>query len=121
MQNGTAVIQVPSVYIHQSEGRPAVDPGTGWTEEAILRIGDAHVNGAFSEGCGRHVDDVHYLSDGSLKMGALVSDNLIPIPLDTNAEVELTLESCGHTIRIRGTSAHLELLGEAGYVEEFRP
>jgi hypothetical protein len=32
--------------------------------------------------------------------------------------VELTLESWGYTVRVLGTSIHLELIGEPEYVED---
>lgn len=88
----------------------------------MLRVANAQVEGAFSEeirkACGY---DVHYLHGGSLRIGDVVSDNLIPIPLTITADIELVLESCGETVRIRGTNCSLELLGEAEYVEDSQP
>lgn len=37
------------VYIHQSEGVPGVDAGSGWVQKAIPHIFDANVEGSFSE------------------------------------------------------------------------
>lgn len=121
MENGTALVHFPSVYIHQSEGRLFEDAGTCWAQEAVLRIADAQVDGAFSAALQVWGGDIVYLYGGSLRMGEAISDNLIPIPLKITTDTELTLESCGETVRIRGTSAHLELIGEARYVEEFNP
>ena len=121
MENGTALIHFPSVYIHQSEGRPLEDAGTGWTQEAVLRITDAQVDGAFSAALQVWGGDIVYLYDGSLRMGEVISDNLIPIPLRITADIQLTMESCGDTVQVRGTSADLELIGEPKYVEEFKP
>ncbi|MGD0791362.1 MAG: hypothetical protein ABR920_06290 [Terriglobales bacterium] len=121
MENGTALIHFPSVYIHQSEGRLFEDAGTGWTQEAVLRITDAQVDGAFSAALQVWGGDIVYLSDGSLRMGDVISDNLIPIPLRITTDIQLKLESCGETVEVRGTSAHLELIGEPKYVEEFPP
>jgi hypothetical protein len=121
MENGTALIHFPSVYIHQSEGRLFEGAGTGWTQEAVLRITDAQVDGAFSAALQVWGGDIVYLYDGSLRMGEVISDNLIPIPLRITADIQLTLESCGDTVQVCGTSAHLELIGEPKYVEEFKP
>ena len=122
LEDGTAVLHFPSVYIHQSSGTPAIDTGTGWVQEAILRIDDARIEGALSEELRESSGyDAHQLSDGSLKIGEGVSDNLIPIPLNATTEIELTLESWGYTVRVLGTSIFLELVGEPEYVEEFRP
>jgi hypothetical protein len=35
LEAGVAVLHFPEVYIHSSEGRPAIDAGTGWTQEAV--------------------------------------------------------------------------------------
>ena len=47
-KNGTALIHFPSVYIHLFQGRLFEGAGTGWTQEAVLRIVDAQVDGVFS-------------------------------------------------------------------------
>ena len=46
---GEAQLHFSSVYIHQSEGVPGRDAGSGWVQKAVLRIYDARVKGAFSE------------------------------------------------------------------------
>jgi len=121
LEGGGAVLHFPQVYIHSSEGRPATDAGSGWTQEAVIRIGNARIEGMFSEesreAYGGHA---HYLSDGSLRINGSVSDNLIPIPLDVQGDIELTLECWGNVVRVHGNSARLELIGTAEYVEEFQ-
>jgi hypothetical protein len=81
LEAGVAVLHFSEVYIHSSEGRPAVDAGTGWTQKAVIRIANAHIEGKFSqksrEAYGGYA---HYLSDGSLRINGSVSDNLIPHP-----------------------------------------
>lgn len=116
------MLHFAEVYIHSTEGRPGIDAGTGWAQEAVIHIGNAQMEGKFSqesrEAYGGHA---HYLSDGSLGINGTVSDNLIPIPLDVQGEIELRLECWGNIVRIRGTSAKLELIGTAVYVDEFHP
>jgi hypothetical protein len=123
LEQDVAVLHFPHAYIHSSEGRPAIDTGTGWTQEAVLRIGGAKIEGSFSKESREAYGGgyVHYLSDGALTMDGNVSDNLIPIPLDVNGEIELTLQCWSDIIRIYGSSAKLELIGTAKYVEEFHP
>jgi hypothetical protein len=106
---------------HQSEGKLFEDAGTGWIQEAVLRITDARVDGAFSVALQVWDGEIVYLYDGSLRMGEVISDNLIPIPLRITADIQLSMESCGETVRVSGTSADLELIGEPKYVEESRP
>lgn len=38
---GEAQLHFSSVYIHQSEGAPLRDAGSGWVQKAVLRIRDA--------------------------------------------------------------------------------
>ena len=122
LEQGVAVLHFPQVYIHSSEGRPAIDDGTCWTQEAVIRIGDAKIEGGFSkESREAYGGYAHYLSDGSLTIDGIVSDNLIPIPLEVNGEIDLLLECWGEIVRIHGNSAVLELIGTAVHVEEFRP
>lgn len=122
LEAGAAVLHFPEVYIHSSEGRPAIDAGTGWTQEAIIRIGNADIEGKFSqESRDAYGGYAHYLSDGSLQVNGSVSDNLIPIPLDVEGDVQLKLECWGDIVSIHGTSAKLELIGVAKFVEEFSP
>lgn len=122
LQNGVALLYFPQVYIHSSEGRPAIDAGTGWTQEALIRIENAHMDGKLSnESSEAYSGHAHCLSDGSLRINGSVSDNLIPIPLDVKGDIELTLEWSGGIVHVHGNSVRLELIGKAEYVEEFHP
>jgi hypothetical protein len=114
---GEAQLHFSSVYIHQSEGVPGRDAGSGWVQKAVLRIHDARVEGAFSE---FPVD----LSGGEIQMGQNILDNEIPVPLRHNGAFELRLQAMWQgqeVVSFTGSGAELELLGEPEYVEEFRP
>jgi hypothetical protein len=118
-ENGVAVLYFPHVYIHSSDGRPATDAGTGWTQEAVIRIENAHIVGKlFDESREAYSGQGHHLSDGSLRINGSVSDNLIPIPLDVQGDIELTLEWSGAILRVHGNSVRLDLIGKAEYVED---
>lgn len=122
LEAGMAVLHFPKVYIHSSDGRPAIDAGSGWTQEAAIRIGSAHVEGKFSqESREAYGGYAHYLSGGSLRINGSVFHNLIPIPLDEQGEIELSLECWGEVVHVRGNSARLELMGKGEYAEEFHP
>jgi len=122
LEGGIAVLCFPEVYIHSSEGRPAIDAGTGWTQEAVIRIGNARIEGKFSqESREAYGGYAHYLSDGSLAINGTISDNLIPIPLDVQGEIDLKLECWGDIVRVHGSSAKLELIGKPKYIEEYHP
>jgi hypothetical protein len=119
LEHGVALLHFPEVYIHSSSGRPAIDAGSGWTQEAVIRIGNAQIDGKFSqESREAYGGYAHYLSGGSLRINGSVSDNLIPIPLNVQGDIELTLECWGDVVCVHGNSARLELIGTAKYVEE---
>ncbi len=112
VRDGAAVLHFRRVYIHESIGTPGVDAGTGWVQQALLRIGDAAVTRSFS----KFPAD---LLDGHIKLGDAVLRNEIPIPLSHKGIVELRLESWNEeVVLITGSSAELELIGEPKYVEE---
>lgn len=113
---GEAQLHFSSVYIHQSEGVPLRDAGSGWVQKAVLHIHEAKVEGAFSE---FPVD----LSDGQTRMEQNVLDNEIPVPLRHQGAFELRLQPKwqGQVVSFTGSGAELELLGDPEYVEEFRP
>jgi hypothetical protein len=114
---GEAQLHFSSVYIHQSEGVPGRDAGSGWVQKAVLRIHDARVEGAFSE---FPVD----LTNGQTRMGQSVLDNEIPVPLRHKGAFELRLQAMWQrqeVVYFKGSGAELELLDEPEYVEEFRP
>ena len=122
LEGNVAVLHFPEVYIHSSEGRPAIDAGTGWTQEAVIRVANAHIEGKFSqESRDAYGGYAHSLSGGSLRINGSVSANLIPIPLDVQGDIELTLECWGDVVRVHGNSVRVELIGTAEYVEEFHP
>jgi len=112
VRNGDATLHFSSVYIHQSAGKPGVDAGTGWVQKAALRIRQGIIKGLLSElPCN--------LLDGQLKLGILLLNNEIPIPLNYTGDVELRLEYRGEIVVVTGASAELDLIGDPEYVEEF--
>ena len=117
LENGDAVLHFSHLYIHETEGVPGVDAGTGWSQQGKLTIDDAMVDGSISE-------LPRDLWDGHVAMGGTISDNMIPVPLDYVGRIELRLEAWGavsEVVSFTGTGAKLELIGKAEYVEEFKP
>jgi hypothetical protein len=117
LSQGEAQLHFSSVYIHESEGVPGTDAGSGWVQKAILRIHDVQVKGAFSE------FPVN-LTTGQIQMGKNILDNEIPVPLRHKGAFELRLQAMWQgqvVVSFTGSGAELQLLGEPEYVEEFRP
>ena len=112
-----ARLHFSAVYIHQSDGIPGQDPGSGWSQEAILYIQDAKIEGSFSE---LPIN----LTDGQFRLGHNLLKNQIPMPLRCKGDVKLRLEAwrqVKEVVIVTGSGVELELVGDPKYVEEFRP
>ena len=116
--DGAAIIIFSHAYIHRSEGEPGRDSGTGWTQRAELIIGEAtQVDLPRAWPCS--------IYSGSLELNDVVHKNEIPIPLAHVGNVRLKLDIADAddnylSVEFVGNNAHLTLLGQARYVEDFR-
>src|SRR5688572_12712076 len=116
-RNGAVIIIFSHAYIHRSEGEPGVDPGTGWSQRAELVIEQAtEIDLPRAWPCS--------IYDGFLELNDVVYDNEIPIPLEHLGRVRLNLDIADaddKTMQVDfiGNNAHLTLLGEAAYMEDF--
>src|SRR5688572_8842994 len=97
-------------YIHQSTGRPGVDPGTGWTQSAVLRV-----RGASGQASGPFM-----IFDGSLLVGKALYENVVPASLDVVASCRLKLSGPDGDIDLEGHAVTIELMGEPRFVETYR-
>ncbi len=111
--SGRDVVLSMSVYLHQSTGRPGNDVGTGWTQDAELRIGTATLVVAPPQPL--------WILDGMVQVGAHVFDNLLPIPFDQQGQVVVRFSGANGKLEVTGVSATLILLGEPTFVEDVRP
>jgi len=115
--NGVTELYFASVDVHQSQGKPGVDPGIGWFQEAILRIFDVQAPPALPK---LPID----LPNGQTVLGERISDNEIPLPLDYRGKFELRLnpaQNPGEILLFVGSGAEITLLGEPEEAENFRP
>jgi hypothetical protein len=111
--DGTVVVHFRPAYLHKSEGRAAIDPGTGWVQEARLIFSQASVSG-YSP------DWPCDIMDGEIVLGNERHRNLIPVPLEVSKLTELRLICDSvHTVTVIGRGVRLELVGAPRYVEEF--
>lgn len=109
LEGSTAVLHFTGVYIY-----PVNDHmNGGWRQEAVIRIGNARIEGEFSEESRAAYGGEHVLADGTFRLNAAVYSNTIPLPLDVHGEVELMMECWGYEVRVFGDSAKLELIGKA--------
>jgi hypothetical protein len=113
VSDGHVVLDFSAAYIHESDGRPSVDAGTVWTQHAVIRVrGDVITGSRLELPCD--------LSSGRLILNGKEFDNLIPISLSSDGNVELHFTSqLGESVQIRGDRVILALLGERNFVEDF--
>ena len=106
------VVRLAPAYVHRSEGRPGVDPGSGWLQDVDLIIAEAVVESSPS-------DVPVELCDGSLSVGEALWDNLLPLPLAASGATSLDV-STGRSERlaVRGAGAALVARGEPRFLED---
>ena len=111
VSNGKIVLELSPAYIHQSEGRPGTDAGTGWLQDAVIRIRGEEIFGSISElPCD--------LWDGNLMLPGEFLTILFQFRWTCgNIELQFTSIS-GESVQIRGDRITLELLGEPKYIED---
>ncbi len=114
LDNGDAVLHFSHLYIHESEGVPGIDVGTGWSQEGRLTISNVVIEGSFSAWPA-------HLHEGQITVDDTVYENEIPTSLNVVGKIELQLKSWSEIISIVGMGAKLELIGEPEYVEQFKP
>jgi hypothetical protein len=109
----SVVVEFSPAYVHKSHGKPGIDAGTGWVQNARLTLTGATVSGD-------RPPLPRALWDGSLLVGGLERDNTLPVPLQAYGPIELRLVfASGQEIVVSAESIELEFIGEASYVEEF--
>jgi hypothetical protein len=107
------VVEFSPAYVHKSQGRPGIDPGSGWSQNARLTLTGALVSAdlpALPES----------VSDGDLNVAGRKHSNLLPVPLTASGPIELRLVfRSGHEVVISGDAIELKLMGEVRCLEEF--
>lgn len=106
-----AVVHFSHAYIHKSRGTPGRDPGTGWSQEALLIIAGVVTAAPLPS-------LPNAISDGFLEVGA-IKHTLLPLPFKRKVDVKLSLVfTDGAHLDITGQGAVVELLGKAIFLED---
>jgi len=101
-------------YLHQSDGIPGIDKGSGWNQAVVLSFSNSTI-------VGNNKQYPINISAGELIVGKKTIPNMISIPfIGDDVEINLVLVNAEH-ICIKGKRAELILLGNPKYVEEFHP
>ena len=108
-------IRFEHAYIHQSEGEPARDAGTGWSQKLDVVVRDGVIEGDVpSMPCD--------LADGSLVVGDRRLENIVPLPCDFSGPVELWLEGYSDAdygkFCVKGSGVRVVEFGSARFIEE---
>ena len=108
-QGDDITLRFSAAYLHESSGKPGVDAGSSWVQEALLHVRGGSVTGEIRElPCD--------LSNGNLRLGVNPL-KWCPVPLDYAGQVKISVEQDGAML-ITGTRVRLELIGTPRYVEE---
>jgi hypothetical protein len=118
--NEEAILIFSSLYVHESEGKPGIDDGTGWFQRAELVI----------EGAACEELDVKWpcsIFDGATEIDGVIKGNGFLLPLECKKSFKLYLETIDDggngdikKLEIKGSGATLTFLGKKGPTEEFR-
>ena len=113
--DGSTIVSLQPAYIHRCEGRPGIDAGTGWLQNATLTF-----DGSSPFLYPAHLPET--VSDGSLRIDSAIYPNVIPANglFGRAIELSILLTSAG-TFTVCGQRLSIELHGEAVFVENFTP
>lgn len=113
-EQGRLEILFDSAYIHESNGRPGVDDGTGWAQTAKFVFDSPVVTGKWPAfpAC---------IRSGTLEVGQTIYDNVIPLPLKSCEAAKLSFTFLSkEAVVISANGINGELAGNAKYIERFR-
>ena len=111
LSGGNATVHFSHAYIHKSKGMPGRDPGTGWSQEALLVLFEVAA-------CGPLPTLPETISDGFLEVGG-IKHTLLPLPFKRKVDAKLYLIfSDGGHLDIIGKRPIIELLGRPIFIED---
>jgi hypothetical protein len=107
---GEDVVLVVDAYVHESAGRPGIDPGAGFSQHAELVFQRARI-------LERPDGSTLWITGGMLTSTNRTFDNLLPIPFQLAEPLEFFAEGADGRLRIVAESAQLVLIGEPRFIE----
>lgn len=108
---GSVVVRLDA-YVHRSEGRPGIDPGSGWSQTVDLVFAGGVVEKQPSElPC--------WLSGGNVSAG-VASAGMIPLPSSVLSSVRFeAIGLSGDQLIVRSERLEVVEVGEGRFVEAF--
>jgi hypothetical protein len=110
--DGDHVLIAMSAYVHESEGRPGIDAGTGWTQPVRITVFEGRV-------VRRHQGDRLWIIDGVIRVGDETFDNMMPTDVLADGDVKLVFSGAEGVLDVVGAGIRVEVTGEAKHVEDF--
>jgi hypothetical protein len=107
---GDDVVLELDAYIHVSDGEPGVDAGTGWSQPVRFTVRAGVVRRDFD-------GDSLSITDGAVRIGARVLDNMLPLALDEIGAVAVELVGSEGRLTVTGAALRIEPTGAAVFVE----
>jgi hypothetical protein len=105
-------LEFSSAYIHNSTGRPGIDAGLGYVQEAKITFTRAIFSGLSTDFSGS-------LFDGFIRVN-LEEFSLIPMTLNASGRIYAEFVfSSGATLKVTAKSVTCSGLGEPKYIESF--
>jgi len=113
-EHGAMRVHFNGVYLFRSTGRPGVDPGPVWYQQAVLILEGGELTGP-------HPPLPWDIYDGSVILGPENEIiDMIPLLFRHDGPVKIALELFdGSIVVLEGSSAEVQLTGESEYVEYF--
>ncbi|MCU0721649.1 MAG: hypothetical protein MUC83_18205 [Pirellula sp.] len=112
--DGTIVVEL-TAYLHQSQGRPSIDSGTGWAQSVRLTF----LNATFSRTIAGLPDTI---LDGRLTLSGEKLENLFVVPLTQLGQTCTYFEFAnGIEMTICGEGFRSEYVDIPSFVEPFIP
>jgi hypothetical protein len=111
--DGSTLLVALRAELHRSAGRPGIDAGTRWSQEAGLVITDA-VFALPPDGKGR-------IGAAEIVVGDETFTRLLPLPLDRAARVKIELRGDRDTLQIGGSRLQVRLVGVPTFVDRWSP
>lgn len=99
--------------IIKSEGVPAVDASTRWSQLGELVIHEPQIESTLE-------DLPVTLTGGRIAYAGYTYIDMIPMPLDSEPAAHIRLDCAAGTVEIRGVSISLDLIGDGSYIEHIK-
>ena len=112
-KNGTAILHFDKAYVHQSEGKPGIDSGTGWLQSIDLEIAGTVIESMPKD---LPVD----LDDGYLVVHSTKTENFVDLPINMHGDIELQfMTASGEELKLTGKHISSIEKSELEYVEDY--